>query len=102
MAYVPPKLKSASKPLARGQKDEPPAMRLPTPEELGLKAQPVGETLDWAKVERRLESLRATGFQVERTGDGFRCSVQLNGRTIAGSGVTRADAVRSVMSQISG
>jgi hypothetical protein len=66
--------------VARGQSDDrPPAVRIPTPEELGLgtaKLVAGDEPVDWSMVERRLDAAGVTGFQVEKTTAGYRFTCQ--------------------------
>jgi len=108
LAYVPPRLPSARdgtpKLLARGQSDDrPPAVRIPTPEELGLgAARPVAgdEPVDWSMVERRLDAAGVTGFQVEKTTTGFRFTCQLASGAVTGRGATKGEAVRNALAQL--
>lgn len=108
-AYVPPRLASprdrAPTVVARGQNnDAPPAVRIPTPEELGLgttRSVGVPESLDWSMVERRLEAIGATGYQVEKTGTGFRFTCQLPAGAVTGRGASKGEAVRNAMAQLS-
>ena len=106
---MPPKLPSTraagSAPAAvvRGQKDDaPPHVRIPTPEELGI-GKPVTETdpLDWALVERKLDAIGATGYQMEKTADGFRFTCALASGPVAGRGATKGEAVRNALAQLS-
>ena len=91
-AYTPPRLPSARdggpKLLARGQSDDrPPAVRIPTPEELGLGTSRLvagDEPVDWSMIERRLDAAGVTGFQVEKTTTGFRFTCQLPSGAVAG------------------
>jgi hypothetical protein len=107
-AYVPPRLPSprdgAPKLLARGQSDDrPPAVRIPTPEELGLgpaKLVAGDEPVDWSMIERRLDAAGVTGFQVEKTTTGFRFTCQLPAGAVAGRGATKGEAVRSALAQL--
>lgn len=110
MAYVPPRLPSprAAAPktnvVARGQSDDaPPAIRIPSPEELGIgKAKLLSgdEPLDWNMVERRLDSAGVTGFQVEKTTSGFRFTCQLPTGAVSGRGASKAEAVRNALAQL--
>jgi hypothetical protein len=91
--------------IARGQSDDrPPAVRIPTPEELGIgRAQLVSgnEPVDWSMVERKLDAAGVTGFQVEKTTTGYRFTCQLASGTVTGRGETRGEAVRSAVAQLS-
>jgi hypothetical protein len=104
--YIPPRLESPRAPaplLARGQKDStPPAVRIPTPEELGVATSKVvsSEEVDWSMVERRIKAIGATGYSVDKTADGFRFICQLPTGPVSGRGTTKADAVRSVLAQL--
>jgi hypothetical protein len=106
--YVPPRLPSprdaAPKVLARGQSDDaPPAIRIPTPEELGIGTARLGngdETLDWNVVERRLDAAGVTGFQVEKTTNGFRFTCRSASGAVTGRGGSKAEAVRSALAQL--
>ena len=107
-AYVPPRLPStrdaAPKLLARGKSDDtPPAVRIPTPEELGLgtaKLVSGGEPVDWSMVERRLDAAGATGYQVEKTATGFRFTCQLSAGAVTGRGASKGEAVRNALAQL--
>jgi hypothetical protein len=107
-SYVPPRLESpkasAPKLLARGQSDDaPPAVRIPTPEELGLgtgKPESGDAPLDWSMVERRLDAAGATGYQVEKTGTGFRFTCQLASGAVSGRGMTKGEAVRNTLAKL--
>jgi hypothetical protein len=107
-AYVPPRLPSvrdrAPNLVARGQSDDrPPAVRIPTPEELGLgtaKLVAGDEPVDWSMVERRLDAAGVTGFQVEKTTAGYRFTCQLPAGAVAGRGATKGEAVRSALAQL--
>jgi hypothetical protein len=106
---VPPKLpttrSAGAKPatVVRGQKDDtPPAVRIPTPEELGIgKPAADAEPLDWAMVERKLDAIGATGYQMEKTADGFRFTCTLASGPVAGRGATKGEAVRNALAQLS-
>jgi len=109
MAYVPPKLASTrgaeGKALvARGQmEDAQTALRIPTPEELGIghaKAAAISEPLDWSMVERKLDAVGATGYQMEKTAEGFRFTAKLSSGPVAGRGASRGEAVRNALSQL--
>jgi hypothetical protein len=107
--YVPPRLPSpraaAPKLLARGQNDDAaPAIRIPTPEELGIgTAKLIGgdEPLDWNMVERRLDAAGVTGYQVEKVAGGFRFTCQLSAGAVTGRGASKAEAVRNALGQLS-
>lgn len=107
-AYVPPRLPSprdsASKMVARGQKDDaPPAVHIPTPEELGISTTKIvagDEPLDWAMVERKMDRSGVTGFQLERSESGFRFTCRLATGTVVGRGTTKGEAVRSALGQL--
>lgn len=110
-AYVPPKLPSTramsaqAKPVVRAQSDEdaPPAIRIPTPEELGLsrpKVVPGDDPVDWALVERRLDAAGVTGYQVEKTSAGYRFTCQLSSGAVTGRGATKPEAVRQALAQL--
>jgi hypothetical protein len=107
MTYVPPRLPSPldgkPKMLARGQNDDgPPAVRIPTPEELGIGTKLVRDDapLDWNMVERRLDAAGVTGFQVEKTDTGFRFTCQLPSGAVTGRGGSKAEAVRNALAQL--
>lgn len=108
MTYVPPRLPSsrdaAPKVVARGQNsDAPPAIRIPTPEELGIGTARLvsgGEALDWNMVERRLDAAGVTGFQVEQTTSGYRFTCQLPTGALTGRGASKAEAVRNALAQL--
>jgi len=79
------------------------ALRIPTPEELGIgnaKAATIGEPLDWTMVERKLDAVGATGYQMEKTVDGFRFTAELSSGPVAGRGASRGEAVRNALSQL--
>jgi hypothetical protein len=106
---VPPKLPSTraaaslSKPVVRAQSDDaaPATIRIPTPEELGLSGSAAGEEpFDWSTVERRLDAAGATGYQVEKTATGFRFTCQLPTGAVTGRGVTKPQAVRQALAQL--
>ena len=90
--------------IARGQSDDrPPAVRIPTPEELGIgRAKFVSgdEPVDWSMVERKLDAAGVTGFQVEKTTSGYRFTCQLASGTVTGRGETRGEAVRNAVAQL--
>jgi hypothetical protein len=108
---MPPKLPStrgsgAKSPIvARGQMDDKaPIVRIPTPEELGFGGQKVtsvtSESLDWAMVERKLDAAGATGYQMEKTSDGFRFTCKIASGPVAGRGATKVEAVRHALAQL--
>src|SRR5947207_11945970 len=108
MAYVPPKLVSmrtaGAKPaVVRGQmEDSRTTLRIPTPEELGIGGARVtasSDPLDWAMVERKLDAVGATGYQMEKTADGFRFTATLANGPVAGRGATKGEAVRNALAQ---
>lgn len=107
-AYVPPRLPStrdtAPKTVARGQSDDRPvALRIPTPEELGIGSAKLvagNESIDWSMVERKLDAAGVTGFQVEKTTSGYRFICQSPTGTVAGRGATRGEAVRNALAQL--
>ena len=74
--------------MIRAQMDDtPPAVRIPTPEELGIsrvKVATTDEPLDWSMVERKLDAVGATGYQMEKTPDGFRFTCKLSFGPVAG------------------
>lgn len=101
MAYQPPKLTSPKpKALIRAQNDETTSISIPSPEELGLGSRPTDEAIDWARIERQLDSAGATGFQMQRLDTGFRFTVQMPEGPVAGKGTTKAEAVRNAMKLI--
>lgn len=106
---MPPRLPSPlaagnqSKPVIRAQSDDAPPLRIPSPEELGLGHHHVvtsDEPIDWATIERKLDSAGVTSYQMERTATGFKFTCKLASRSIAGAGNSRAEAVRQVLDQI--
>jgi hypothetical protein len=108
-AYVPPRLPSARdnapQLVARGQKKDeaPPAVRIPTPEELGIHAAKIvagDEPLDWAMVQRKLDRSGVTGFQLDRTEAGFRFSCRLAAGTVSGQGASKESAVRNALAKL--
>jgi hypothetical protein len=90
--------------VARGQSDDrPPAVRIPTPEELGIGTTALvsgNEPVDWAMVERRLDAAGVTGFQVEQTANGFRFTCHLTSGAITGRGTSKGEAVRNALAQL--
>ena len=108
-AYVPPRLPSvrdkAPRLVARGQSDDrPPAVRIPTPEELGIGSAKLvagTESVDWSMVERRLDAAGVTGFQVEKTTSGYRFTCQLASGAVTGRGTNKGEAVRNALAQLS-
>lgn len=104
--YVPPRLPSTratnlGTPVVRAQSDDaPPAVRIPTPEELGLGKKTADEPLDWTTVERKLDAAGVSSYQMERTSTGFKFTCKLASRSIAGVGASRGDAVRQALEQI--
>jgi len=109
MAYVPPKLASTrgaeAKPLvARGRMEEArTSLRIPTPEELGIgsaRAATISEPLDWSMVERRLDAVGATGYQMEKTAEGFRFTAKFSSGAVAGRGASKGEAVRDALAQL--
>jgi len=84
--------------------DKAPVVRIPTPEELGIGGQHVatvaGESLDWTMVERKLDAAGATGYQMEKTADGFRFTCKLASGPVAGRGATKGEAVRNAMARL--
>ena len=107
-AYIPPRLDTprtaAPKLLARGQMDNvPPAVRIPTPEEVGLASSKIttaGESMDWSMVERRMKAVGATSYKFEKTASGHRCTLELPTGPIVGHGETKEAAVRTVLAQL--
>ena len=91
-------------PVIRAQMDDtPPAVRIPTPEELGIdrvKVATTDEPLDWSMVERKLDAVGATGYQMEKTADGFRFTCKLSFGPVAGRGATKGEAVRKALAQL--
>jgi len=90
--------------VARGQSDDRPvALRIPTPEELGIGSAKLvagNESIDWSMVERKLDAAGVTGFQVEKTTSGYRFICQSPTGTVAGRGATRGEAVRNALAQL--
>jgi hypothetical protein len=90
--------------VARGQiADRPAALRIPTPEELGIggtKLVSGNEAVDWSMVERKLDAAGVTGFQVDKTTSGYRFTCQLASGTVTGRGETRGEAVRNAVAQL--
>jgi hypothetical protein len=107
---MPPRLESpratapASKPVVRGQNNDDPApVRIPTPEELGLGPKKIvsgDEPLDWTLVERRLDSAGVTGYQMEKTADGYQFTCQLAAGPVSGRGSSKNEAVREALFQL--
>jgi hypothetical protein len=104
---MPPKLPSGVaarpvKPIVRGQEPDALGIRIPTPEELGVdsKLAKSDSPIDWSMVERRLDSLGATSFQLEKTATGFQFSCRLPLRTIVGRGATKGEAVRHALALV--
>jgi hypothetical protein len=108
-AYVPPRLPSvrdkAPTMVARGQMaDRPAALRIPTPEELGIGRTTLvagDEAVDWSMVERKLDAAGVTGFQVEKTTGGYRFTCQLPSGVVNGRGASKGEAVRNALAQLS-
>ena len=106
--YIPPRLPSsrdsAPKAVARGQKDESaPAVRIPTPEELGIATTKIvhgDDPLDWSMVERKLDRSGVTGFQLDKTVAGFRFTCKLASGPVVGRGATKGEAVRTALAQL--
>lgn len=108
--YVPPKLKSIpvvqqpKPPVPRAQIPEVrPSLAIPTPEELGIGAKPLVNSdapVDWTMVERKLDQIGSTGYQMEKTATGFRFTVQLASGSVVGRGASKGEAVRHAMSQL--
>lgn len=90
--------------IARGQSDDrPPAVRIPTPEELGIGGTNLvrgDEPVDWSMVERKLDAAGVTGFQVEKAATGYRFTCQLPSGAVTGRGATRGEAVRNAVAQL--
>ena len=81
----------------------PPAVRIPTPEELGLGTNKIvtgDESIDWSMVERRLKAVGATGYQIEKTATGFRFTFELPTGPVLGRGATKGEAVRTGLAQL--
>jgi hypothetical protein len=80
---------------------------LPTPEELGLAPAKAADTaFDWAGLERRLQALRAVGFQMSQTTQGNWKAVCMlptaqaeKLHRIETEGASRAEAVRLALDQ---
>ena len=80
-----------------------PSLRIPTPEELGIGSKKVisgDEPLDWAMVDRRLDQVGATGYQMDKTATGFRFTCHLPAGPVTGRGPTKNEAVRSALAQL--
>jgi hypothetical protein len=104
---MPPKLQSTrraneSKPIVRAQNSESAPLRVPTPEELGLGKQSSvrDQPIDWAMVERRLDTLGATSFHLEKTTSGFRFDCELPSGKVTGLGTSKGEAVRNALAKV--
>jgi len=80
----------------------PSALKIPSPEELGLGTAKVtaNDPIDWSMVERRMDQLGVTGYQMQKAEDGFRFSIEIRGKTVIGRGASKAAAVRSAFAQV--
>jgi hypothetical protein len=58
------------------------------------------EPVDWTMVERRLDAAGVTGFQLDRTTNGFRFTCRLASSAVTGSGTTKGEAVRDALTQL--
>jgi hypothetical protein len=107
---VPPKLQSPRdsgarpQPVIRAQSDDAlPAVRIPTPDELGIGASMtvVGdEPLDWSMVERTLDACGVSTYQMDKTASGYAFTCKAPGGSVTGRGATRAVAVRQALAQL--
>jgi hypothetical protein len=110
LAYMPPKLESPRgagarlQPVTRAQSDDAPAaVRIPTPDELGLGAAKIvagDELLDWSMVERKLDAAGVSTFQMDKSAGGFVFTCKAPSGAVAGRGATRAAAVRQALAQL--
>lgn len=81
----------------------PSTLKIPTPQDLGLgniKAA-ADDPVDWVMVERRMDQLGVTSYQMQKAADGFRFSIVFRGKTVTGHGLNKAAAVRSAFAQVS-
>ena len=105
---MPPKLESPRgarpQPVIRAQSDDAqPAVRIPTPDELGLGVPKIvagDEPLDWSMVERTLDASGVSTYQMDKAASGFAFTCKAPGGTIIGRGATRAAAVRQALAQL--
>ena len=72
-------------------------MKIPAPEELGIRLGKEEAPLDWNQLRRQLEQMGATSFRLDRDGAGFRFCCQLSAGPLEGVGRTEAEAVRTAL-----
>jgi len=82
--------------------EDPSAIKIPSPQELGLGNIKVSadDPIDWSMVERRMDQLGVTSYQMQKAVDGFRFSIELRGKTVIGRGTSKAAAVRAAFAQV--
>lgn len=75
-------------------------VHIPSPEELGLNRRAVtDEPVDWTMVERKLDSLGAKSFHLEKTAAGFRFDCDLPSGKVTGLGTSKGEAVRNALAK---
>jgi hypothetical protein len=92
----------AKPPVARGQiPDEAPrALKMPSPDELGIKLERNNKPLDWDQLRDQLDRLGATSFRLDKDGDGFRFVCVLPSGSVEATGSTEAAAVSAAMAKV--
>ena len=75
-------------PIVRGQMParEPSLLKLPAPDELGIRLGDKEKPLDWDLLRQQLDRLGAGSFQLEKQGTGYRFACQLPSGAVEGGG----------------
>jgi hypothetical protein len=75
-------------------------LKMPAPEELGIRLGMTETPLDWNQLRKRLDEVGARSFQLEKQGAGYRFACEISGRQIVGIGSNESAAVRTAFAKI--
>jgi hypothetical protein len=74
-------------------------LKVPTPEELGIRLGKSDAPIDWNQLRRQLDQLGATSFQLDKHGNGYRFACQLKAGLVEAVGSTEGEAVRLALAK---
>lgn len=75
-------------------------LKMPAPEELGIRLGMAETPLDWNQLRKQLDEAGARSFQLEKHGAGYRFACEISGRQIEGIGRNESAAVRTALAKI--
>ena len=80
--------------------EAPRALKMPSPDELGIKWDKDSKPLDWDQLREQLDRLGATSFRLDKHSDGFRFVCMLPSGSVEATGSTEAAAVSAAMAKV--